>query len=56
MEELLIKKIKGGIVGIKSGSKEPKDVASLLNLLKKQNQPMYEELLDSYKDALEKRK
>jgi hypothetical protein len=34
MEDTIIKKIKGGIFGIKQGTKQPKDVAMWLNKLK----------------------
>ena len=56
MEDLLIRKIKGGILGIKNGNKEITEVAPLLNKLKNVNEGMYEELLQDYKVALEKRK
>lgn len=56
MEDLLIRKIKGGILGIKNGNKEITEVAPLLNKLKNVNEGMYEELLQYYKVALEKRK
>jgi hypothetical protein len=53
MEEMLIKKIKGGMLGIKNNTKEPKEVAVLLNKLKTINKPMYEELLNDYKKTME---
>ena len=56
MEEILIKKIKGGMLGIKNNTKEPKEVAVLLNKLKDINKPMYEELLNDYKKTMENRK
>jgi hypothetical protein len=56
MEDLLIRKIKGGINGIKNGTKEATEVAPLLNRLKGVNEGMYDELLQEYKKALEKRK
>jgi hypothetical protein len=56
MEEILIKKIKGGMLGIKNNTKEPKEVAVLLNKLKEINKPMYEELLNDYKKTMENRK
>jgi hypothetical protein len=56
MEEMLIKKIKGGMLGIKNNTKEPKEVAVLLNKLKTINKPMYEELLNDYKKTMEIRK
>lgn len=56
MEEILIKKIKGGMLGIKNNTKEPKEVAVLLNKLKTINKPMYEELLNDYKKTMENRK
>jgi hypothetical protein len=56
MEDLLIRKIKGGINGIKYGTKEATEIAPLLNRLKGVNEGMYDELLQEYKKALEKRK
>ena len=56
MEDLLIRKIKGGINGIKNGTKEATEIAPLLNRLKDVNEGMYDELLQDYKNALEKRK
>lgn len=53
MEEILIKKITGGISGMRKKTKEPKEVAVLLNKLKELNKPMYEELLNDYKQALQ---
>jgi len=49
MNDILIKKIQSGIFGIKLGTKEPKEIASLLNRLKPINIAMYEELLAQYK-------
>lgn len=49
MEQQLIKKITGGLFGIKIGTKEPKDVAALLNKLKPINPGMYEEFFEKYK-------
>jgi len=56
MEQELVKKIRGGILGIKNGTKEPKEVGPLLNKLKPLNEGMYEELLKEYKKVLEARK
>ena len=52
MEETIIKKIKGGIFGIKQGTKQPKEVAVWLNKLKSINPMMYEECLQQYKAAV----
>lgn len=49
MEEQLIRKIKGGIMGIKNGTKQPNEVGPLLNKLKPMNIGMYEELFNDYK-------
>lgn len=56
MEEILIKKIIGGIGAIKRGQKTPQEMnlGKFLNMLKNINQPMYEELLNNYKSALDK--
>jgi hypothetical protein len=56
MEDLLIRKIKGGILGIKNGTREVTEIAPLLNRLKAVNEGMYDELIKDYKSALEKRK
>lgn len=53
MEQQLIKKIKGGIMGIKNGTKTAAEVGKFLNMLQGINKPMYEELLNDYKAALE---
>lgn len=53
MEQLLIKRVKGGIFGMKNNTKEPKDVIKFLNQLKEINKPMYDELLNDYKAAYE---
>ena len=52
MEEQLIRKIKGGLMGIKMKTKQPKDVAVLLNKLKLVKKLMYEDLLNDYKQTL----
>ncbi len=56
MEDLLIKKIKGGINAIKNGIKSPKDagLGVYLNKLKTINQMMYEELMNDYKYSVQK--
>ncbi len=53
MEEMLIKKIKGGIMGIMNGTKTPlgSNVPKMLNTLKGINVPMYEDLIEKYKEA-----
>ena len=56
MQEQLIKKITGGIMGIKNGTKEPKEVAPFLNRLKDINEGMYDDYLKKYKEALALRK
>ena len=56
MEDLLIRKVKGGINGIKNGTKKASEVAPLLNRLKGVNEGMYDELLEEYKKALASRK
>ena len=54
MEQQLIKKITGGLFGMKMGTKEPKEVAVLLNKLKPINPYMHEELFDKYKNLVVK--
>lgn len=53
MEEMLIRKIKGGIMGILNGTKTPVEakVGKFLNQLKATNLPMFEELMNDYKAA-----
>ena len=52
MEQQLIKKITGGLFGMKIGTKGPKEVAVLLNKLKPINPMMYEDLFNKYKDLV----
>ena len=54
MEQQLIKKITGGLFGMKIGTKEPREVAVLLNKLKPINPMMYEDLFNKYKDLVVK--
>lgn len=56
MEDILIRKIKGGINAINGGRKSPKEaeLGSSLNRLKGINEPMYEDLIAQYKDAVTK--
>ena len=49
MEELIIKKIIGGLMGMKNKTKEPKEVAMWLNKLKPINPGMYEDYFNKYK-------
>ena len=53
MEEKLIVKIKSGIFGMKNNTKTPQEVGKFLNQLKILNKPMYDELFNDYKAALE---
>lgn len=54
MEEKLVIKVKAGIFGLKNNTgKTPGEVAKFLNQLKGVNQPMYDELFNDYKAALE---
>jgi hypothetical protein len=54
MEELVIKKITGGLLGLKNKTKEPKDVAPWLNRLKAINLFLYEDYLVKYKELIKK--
>jgi len=49
MEELVIKKVIGGLMGLKNKTKEPKEVAMWLNKLKVINPGMYEDYFNKYK-------
>jgi len=55
MEDLLIRKINGGINAIKGGRKSPQEaqLGALLNRLKKVNEPMYDDLMVKYKEAIQ---
>jgi hypothetical protein len=54
MEQQLIKKITGGLMGMKNGTKEPKDIAVLLNKLKPINPGMYDDFFEKYKNIVVK--
>jgi hypothetical protein len=51
-EEKLIRQVKGGLLGIKQGTKSPQEVFGKLNILKRYNQYMFEELLIQYKNII----
>ena len=55
IEELLIKKIEGGIRAIKNGSKSPQtaEIGGSLNKLKQYNEGMHLDLMNNYKKAVE---
>ena len=54
MEDVLIKKLKGIIVGIKTGTKTPADAGAgaLFAKLKPINEPMYDDLMNDYRQAV----
>lgn len=54
-EDKLIRQIKGGIMGIKTGTKTKAEVGPLLNKLKPLNPGMYEELFNDYKAVVDKK-
>jgi hypothetical protein len=54
MEEILIKKIKGGLLGIKNKTKKPADVLPLLSRLKEINPGMFNELNNDYLAMVQK--
>lgn len=58
MEQQLIKMIEAGIRGLKFGTKAPNETKApiALNKLKAINQPMYEDLLQQWKKAVEEYK
>jgi hypothetical protein len=58
MEQLLIKKIQGGINAIKGGRKSPKEagLGTAFKKLKDINEPMYDDLIEKYKSAVAKYK
>ena len=47
-EDKLIRKIKGGISGIKLGTKDPQTIFKLLQRLQAINDGMYQDLLKEY--------
>jgi hypothetical protein len=49
MEEFLIKKVTGGLMGMKNGTKQPQEVAKWLVKLKPLNPGMYEDFFNRYK-------
>ncbi len=53
-EDVLIKRIKAGIFGIRNSTKSPSEAGcgSLFTRLKTLNEPMYQELLNDYKAAI----
>lgn len=50
-EEKLIKQIRGGLMGMKMGTKSSKEVFDRLMLLKNYNQFMFEELFLKYQEV-----
>ena len=54
MEDLLIRKIKGIILGIKAGTKTPANggAGEFFTKLKKVNEPMHDDLMNDYKQAV----
>lgn len=53
MEDILIRKIKGGMLGMRQGTKTQEEIGRLLNKLKDINKPMYDDLLNDYKKTIE---
>lgn len=53
MEDQIIRKIKGGLMGMRNGTKLPTDVAPWLNKLLPLNVGMYEELFKEYKTLVQ---
>ena len=53
-EETCIKKLLGGINAIKKGVKKPNEVnlSITFQILKKSNEPMHDDLMKQYKDAI----
>jgi hypothetical protein len=51
-EEKLIKQVRGGIMGIRQGTRNPKEVMERLVMLKKYNPLMFEDLLQKYQEAV----
>jgi len=47
-EEQLIRQVRGGLLGIKQGTKTPEEVYGKLVILKKYNVNMYEELVTQF--------
>lgn len=52
MEEQLIRKIKGGMLGMKNGTKTASEVGPLLNRLKVVNEGIYSDLFGEYQKIL----
>lgn len=52
MEEAIVRKIKGGFVGLKNGTKEPLDVWKFIMKLKEINAPLAEDYETEYKEFM----
>jgi len=52
MEQVVVNKIIGGLMGMRNGTKQPKDVAPWLNRLKGINEGLYEDYFKKYKALL----
>jgi len=55
MEDLLVRKIKGIILGIKAGSKKPSEAGAgeFFKKLKLVDEPMHDKLMNDYKKAVQ---
>lgn len=54
MEQVVVNKIIGGLMGMRNGTKQPKDVAPWLNRLKGINSGLYEDYLKKYTEIKDK--
>lgn len=56
MEQLLVRKIKGGFIGMKNGSKEGSEVWKYIKKLKEINEPLGEDFETQYIELRKKQK
>ena len=54
-EEQLERKIKGGLLGLKNGTKTPQEVAPWLNRLKEINPLLFQDYINDYKAIIKQK-
>ena len=53
---MLTRKVKGGLMGMRQGTKTPEEVFKLLKMLKNINEGVYQELLNDYMETVKQLK
>ena len=56
MQDMLMRKVKGGLMGMRQGTKTPEEVFKLLKMLKNINEGVYQELLNDYMETVKQLK